>query len=144
MRKTWRNRLKIKNNDRFLSNTRGITLLRSIFDVLTINGNIYWKRGRIDLKSKRLNSFLVSLSWLLIIIETSKIQSRIVIPQVLDENQSLCLVLTRFLHVSAMVTNNNRNVKNPVSNCYSSNIRWESIAMFDFNSIPPCLSKDFQ
>ena len=30
---------KIKNNDRFLSNTRGITLLHSIFDVLTINRN---------------------------------------------------------------------------------------------------------
>ena len=47
----------MKNNDRFLSNTRGITLSDSIFDVLTINGNLYWKRGRIDSKSKRLNSF---------------------------------------------------------------------------------------
>ena len=49
-------------NDRFLSNTWGITLLHSIFDVLTINGNLYWKRGKIDLKSKRLNSFLVNNS----------------------------------------------------------------------------------
>ena len=47
--KTWRNRLKIKNNNRFLSNTRGIILLHSIFDVLIINGNLFWKRGRIDL-----------------------------------------------------------------------------------------------
>ena len=39
---------------------------------------------------------------------------RMVIPQVLDENQSLFLILTRFLHVSAMVTNNNRNTKNPM------------------------------
>ena len=62
MLKTWRNRLKIKNNDRFLSNTCGITLLHSIFGVLTINGNLYWKRGRIDLKSKRLNCFLVNNS----------------------------------------------------------------------------------
>ena len=52
MLKTWTNRLKIKINDRLLSNTRGITLLHSIFDVLTINGNLYWKRGRIELKSK--------------------------------------------------------------------------------------------
>ena len=55
----------MKNNDRFLSNTRGITLLDSIFDVLTINGNLYWKRGRIELKSKRLNSFLVNDSSLI-------------------------------------------------------------------------------
>ena len=34
--------------------------MHSIFDVLTINSNIYWKHGRIDLKSKRLNSFLVN------------------------------------------------------------------------------------
>ena len=34
---------------------------------------------------------------------------------------------------SAMVTNNNRNVKNPMLNCYSS-IRWESMAIFDFKS----------
>ena len=47
----------MKNNDRFLSNTREITLLDSMFDVLTINGNFYWKRGRIDSISKRLNSF---------------------------------------------------------------------------------------
>ena len=52
----------MKNNDRFLSNTRGITLLDSMFDVLTINGNLYWKRGRINLKSKRLNSFMVNNS----------------------------------------------------------------------------------
>ena len=62
MLKTWRNRLKIKNNNRFLSNTWGITLLLSIFDVLTINGKLYWKRGRIDLRYKRLNSFLVNTS----------------------------------------------------------------------------------
>ena len=62
MLKTLRNRLKIKNNDRFLSNTGGITLLHSMFDVLTINGNPYWKRGGIDLKSKRLNSFMVNNS----------------------------------------------------------------------------------
>ena len=62
MLKTWRNRLKIKNNSRFVSNTKGIILLHSMFDVLTINGNLYWKRGRIDLKSKRLNSFLVNNS----------------------------------------------------------------------------------
>ena len=61
MLKTWRNRLKIKNNYRFLSNTRG-TLLHSIFDGLTINGNLYWKHGIIDLESKRLNSFLVNNS----------------------------------------------------------------------------------
>ena len=42
---------------------------------------------------------------------------------------------------SAKVTNNNRNVKNPSSNLYSSSIRWESIAIFDFNSIPPCLQQ---
>ena len=39
-----------------------IALLHSIFDVLTINGNLHWKRGRIDLKSNRLNSFLVNNS----------------------------------------------------------------------------------
>ena len=54
----------MKNKDRFLSNTR-ITLLDSVFDVLTINGNLYWKRGRIDLISKRLNSFLVNSSSLI-------------------------------------------------------------------------------
>ena len=75
----------MKINDRFLSNTRGITLLHSVFDILTINGNFYWKRGRIDLKSKRLNSFLeTAQAW-----ETSKMQCRIVIPQVLDENRLL-------------------------------------------------------
>ena len=63
--KIWRNRLKIKINDRFLSKTRGITLLHSMFDVLTINGNLYWKLGRIDLKSKRLNSLLVNNSSLM-------------------------------------------------------------------------------
>ena len=60
--KTWRNQVKIKNSDWFSSNTWGITLLHSIFHVLTINGNLYWKRGRIDLKSKRLNSILVNNS----------------------------------------------------------------------------------
>ena len=44
--------------------------------------------------------------WLPIITESSKIQCRMVIPQVLNENQLLFLSLTRFLHVSAMVTNN--------------------------------------
>ena len=34
----------MKNNDRFLSNPREITLLDFIFDVLTINGNLYWER----------------------------------------------------------------------------------------------------
>ena len=53
----------MENNDRFLSNTRGIALLDSIFDVLTINGNLYRKRGRID--SKILNSFLVNNSSLI-------------------------------------------------------------------------------
>ena len=111
--KTWRNQVKIKNRHRFLSNTRGITLLHSIFDVLTINGNLYWKRGRIDLNSKTPNSFLVNSccksmpifyfnsippflqQWLPIIIETSKIQCRMVIPLVLDENQSLLLNLSQ-------------------------------------------------
>ena len=37
--------------------------------------------------------------WLPIITETSKIQCTIAIPQVLDENQSLFLILTRFLYV---------------------------------------------
>ena len=62
MLKTWRNRVKIKNNERFLSNTWGIALLHSIFVVLTIHGKLYWKRGRLDLKSKRLNSFMVNNS----------------------------------------------------------------------------------
>ena len=34
-----------------------------------------------------------------IITETSKIQCRMVSPQVIDENQSLFLIITRFLHV---------------------------------------------
>ena len=42
---------------------------------------------------------------------------------------------------SAKVTNNNQNVKNPMYNGYSSNNRWESIAIFGFNSIPPCLQR---
>ena len=41
----------------------------------------------------------MSQQWLPIITETSKIQCRMVIPQVIDENQSLCLILTRFLYV---------------------------------------------
>ena len=41
----------------------------------------------------------MSPQWLPIITETSKIQCRIVILQVLNENQSLFLILTRFLHV---------------------------------------------
>ena len=53
------------NNDRFLSNTIGITLLDSIFDVLTINGNLYWKHGRIDSMSKRIKSFLENNSSLI-------------------------------------------------------------------------------
>ena len=91
------------------------------------------KCGRIDLKSKRLNSFMVNNSslsqnpmkncysssirwepmpifdfnsippclqqWLSIITETSKIQCRMVIPQVFDENLCLFEILTRFLHV---------------------------------------------
>ena len=36
--------------------------------------------------------------WLPIIIETSKIKCRMVIPKVLDENQSLFLILTLFLY----------------------------------------------
>ena len=64
MLKTWRNRVKIKNNDRFLSNTRRIPLLHSIFDILTINGNLYWKCGRIELKSKRLNNFFAKQHFL--------------------------------------------------------------------------------
>ena len=59
-----------------------------------------------------------------------------VIPQVLDKNRLLYLILTRFFHVSAMVTNNNRNAKNRMSNGYSSSIRRESIAFFDFKLIP--------
>ena len=39
------------------------------------------------------------LQWLPIIIETSKIQCRMVIPQVLDENESLFFILSRFLYV---------------------------------------------
>ena len=35
-----------KKNDRLLSNTKGITLLDSIFDVMTINGNLDWKREK--------------------------------------------------------------------------------------------------
>ena len=61
MLKTWRKRIKIENRNRFLS-TREITLLDSIFDVLIINSNLYWKPGRIDLKSKRLNSFMLNNS----------------------------------------------------------------------------------
>ena len=52
--------------------------------------------------------------WLPIITETSNIQRRMDIPQVLDENQSLFLILTRSSMSSAKFTNNNRNVKNPV------------------------------
>ena len=91
---------------------------------MTINGNLYWKRGRIDLKSKRLNSFMVNNSslrwqsmhmfdfnsippslqqWLPIITLTSKIQCRMVIPQVPN--------------------------------------RWESIAIFYLNSMPSCLKQ---
>ena len=89
MLKTWRNRLKIKNNDRFLTNTRGITLLHSIFDVLTINGN-QLKPEMFTKKELSLFDFkpipLCLQQWLPIITETSKIQRRMVIPQVIDEN----------------------------------------------------------
>ena len=37
-----------------------------------------------------------------------------VIPLVLDKNRSLFFILDRFLKFLAMVTNNNRNVKNPM------------------------------
>ena len=53
-------RLLLVTIDPLLSNTKWITLLHSMFDVLTIIGNIFWKHGRIDLKSKRLNSFMVN------------------------------------------------------------------------------------
>ena len=38
------------------------------------------------------------------------------IPLELDKNQLLFLILSRFLHISSMVTNNNQNVKNPMKN----------------------------
>ena len=50
----------------------------------------------------------------------------------------LFFILSRFLHV---FPNNNRNIKNPMKNCYSSCIRWEWMPTFDFNSIPPCLQQ---
>ena len=37
--------------------------------------------------------------WLPIIIETSKMQCRIVIPQVLDENRWILFILSRYLHI---------------------------------------------
>ena len=61
--KTWRNRLNIKNNNRISSNTRGIPLLHSIFDVLTINGNLYWKRKN-RLKIKKTKFFFVKQHFL--------------------------------------------------------------------------------
>ena len=54
----------------------------------------------------------MSTAMVAIVTETSEIQYRMVSPQVIDKNQSLFLILTRFLHVSAKVTNNNQNVKN--------------------------------
>ena len=46
----------MKNNDRFLSHTRGITLLHSIFDVLTINA-IFTKNRKNRIKIKKTKFF---------------------------------------------------------------------------------------
>ena len=121
MLKTWRNQFKTKINNRFLSNNRWITLLHSILDVLTINGNIFWKRVRIVFQIKKTKFFFgkqLKLScysssitfeskaifdfksippclqwWLSIITETSKIQRRMIIPWLLNENRLLFLNL---------------------------------------------------
>ena len=42
---------------------------------------------------------------------------------------------------SAMVTNNHWNVKNSMMKCYFSSIRWESMPIFNFISIPPCFQQ---
>ena len=58
--------------------------MHSIFDVFTIHGNRYRKGRRIRLKIEKTKLFFDKQlkQWLSIITETSKIQCRIVIPQV--------------------------------------------------------------